>query len=208
MIKKYYNYHNFFNIDKDKKFDKNNLIIIKNFEVFQQLKDNTCGPCCANMVLNFYGDKTFSEDKIKKIMKTKKFPIGTDFNDFYNFFEKYIESNKNFKLISSINSKKNKNGQAFSTFKKFKQFVLNYLKMGCPIIVENVDYGGHYKIIIGYDISEDSEEEDMLIFADPFSKIGGYAYQEAERFYYMWFDAKCFSKENRCQPFLILQKIK
>ena len=86
------------------------------------------------------------------------------------------------------------------------------LNKNIPIIVENVDYGGHYKVIIGYDCVNDNPEEDMLIFADPSDfndgDRDGYTIFPAERFFYMWFDDHCLSSQYRKQPFIAVEKIR
>lgn len=211
MKDKYYRTYNFFDIEKEKNFDKTNLTLISHFKTLQQKGDANCGPCCAIMLLNHYGDFRFKEEDVALLMKTKKFPKGTNFNHFYNFFKNLSNKEGKFKVFSNFEYKKlHKHKLIFPTFEKFKIFILDKLKRNIPVIVENVDYGGHYKIIIGYDEqSKSKDEDDMLIFCDPQDvtdeKCDGYNYFPADRFYYMWFDNHCFSKKYRKQPFLYIE---
>ena len=72
-------------------------------------------------------------------------------------------------------------------------------------MVENVDWGGHWRVIIGHDTLGDREGmNDVLILADPYDTTDhaqdGYNIISASRFYYMWFDAHLFrDKEKRRQ---------
>ena len=85
------------------------------------------------------------------------------------------------------------------TYTDFLNFVTSNLKDNTPIMVENVEWGGHWRIIIGYDnMNTANTGDDVLIFADPFDKADhlqdGYTIVPAEKFFYMWFDAIRFAK--------------
>ena len=212
---KYYNLYNFYNIKSEDASKFSSLVLLNGFKTIQQSKDNTCAPCCAIMVLNYFDDNRFTqkdEMRLAKMMGTKSFPYGTDLNNFVEFFNKISDDEHQYQCLSSIDYKKDKNGLCFSTFKQFKKFVLDNLKKGYPIIVENVDYGGHYKIIIGYDEVSKNSDEDILIFADSEDindeEKDGYNFFPAVRFYYMWFDDHCLSNEYRKQPFIVVKRIK
>lgn len=191
-----------------------NLTLINHFQTLFQNYDHTCACVCAIMLLNFYNDNRFSkynELDFAKLLKTRPYPYGTKLTSLVNFFKKISNDVYKYEVISSIDYKRDKKGLCFSTFKDFKAFVLENLKNGYPIIVENVDYGGHYKIIIGYDCINDNSDEDILIFADPSDvndgKRDGYYIFPADRFYYMWFDDHCFKKKYRKQPFIVVKKL-
>ena len=212
---KYYNLYNFYNIKSEDASKFSSLVLLNGFKTIQQSKDNTCAPCCAIMVLNYFDDNRFTqkdEMRLAKMMGTKPFPYGTDLKNFVEFFNKISDDEHQYQYLSSIDYKKDKNGLCFSTFKQFKKFVLDNLKKGYPIIVENVDYGGHYKIIIGYDEVSKNSDEDILIFADSEDindeEKDGYNIFPADRFYYMWFDDHCLSNEYRKQPFIVVKRIK
>ena len=211
MRNKYYTYFNFYDIEKEKGFDRRGLTLLNHFKVQQQSEIHTCGPCCALAVLNYYGDTRFTESDLVKIMNTKPWPYGTSLKDFCSSMKTINDKNHHYQVISSMDFKRGDMGMIFSKFQEFKNFVLKYLKDDVPIIVENVDDGGHYKVLIGYDEDEKNYSEDMLIFADPSDfydgKEDGYNYFPAEKFFYMWFDARCFREENRMQPFIIIKKL-
>ena len=91
----------------------------------------------------------------------------------------------------------------------FQKFVIENLSAGKPIIVENVDWGGHWRVIIGYDSLETSDllYDDVLIFADPYDTSDhnqdGYAIQSFDRFFSMWFDNHILPEKERNQAWLI-----
>lgn len=145
------------------------------------------------------------------MMKTKPYPVGTNLPNFVNFFKSITDENHHYSIISSIDYPKNKNGLCFPTFESFKAFVISNIKEGNLLVLENVDYGGHYKIVLGYDSVNDNYEEDMLIFADS-SDLNdgakdGVGVFPADRFFYMWFDHHCLSSKYRLQPFAVIKRI-
>lgn len=199
MNEKYFKHFDYFNLKSG-----NGLHMVEKFESGIQELANSCAPVCVKLILNFYGKKlTQSESELCEIFNSRPYPYGTKLCDLLKGVEKVCDN----KTISSLESSK-KGSKRFNTFKEFKEFVLHYIDKQIPIIVENVDYGGHYKILIGYDEVSDVEEEDVLIFADPSDfndgREDGYNYFPAERFFYMWFDSNCLAEEERLQPFVII----
>lgn len=175
--------------------DNSNLFSLKNFKTMTQKADNNCGPCCAIMTLKYFKDDRFTfddENKVSKMMKTRPYPKGTNLSNMVKFFLNISNDEYKYKVTSSIDFKKDKDGNCFSKFKDFRDFVIKNIKENKVIIVENVDYGGHYQTIIGYDKVNKNLEEDMLIFADPSDfndgNKDGITVFPAERFFYMWFD--------------------
>ena len=82
------------------------------------------------------------------------------------------------------------------------------LSAGKPVIVENVEWSGHWRVIIGVDTMGTAElDDDVLIFADPYDttdhKQDGYTIGSLDRFYSMWFDHSMLPKRERNQPWLI-----
>ena len=75
-------------------------------------------------------------------------------------------------------------------------------------MVENVDWGGHWRIIIGYDTmgTDDITSSDVLIMADPYDTADhlqdGYVVVPAEKFFYMRFDSHLFAAGDRKQQWL------
>jgi hypothetical protein len=68
-----------------------------------------------------------------------------------------------------------------------------------PTLVEWSDWGGHWVVAIGYDTrNTDDPMDDVIIFADPYDRHDdhndGIDWFNAQRFYYMWYDALLFGK--------------
>lgn len=93
----------------------------------------------------------------------------------------------------------------------FVQWLTGHLKAGRAIMVEWVDWNGHWQAIIGYDNNgTPSLGDDMLIFADPYdtsdhSQDGYYVYP-LERWFYMWHDRSVAPKPFQLQPYIIVDK--
>ena len=73
----------------------------------------------------------------------------------------------------------------------------NNLKNEIPTLVEWSDWGGHWVLAVGYDTrNTETLSDDVIIFADPYDRHDdnndGLTWFNAERFYYMWYDALLF----------------
>jgi len=73
------------------------------------------------------------------------------------------------------------------------------LKKGIPTLVEWIDWGGHWVLVVGYDTrGTETERDDLVIFADPADSLDGkpdgLTSFNARRFESMWFDAFLFDR--------------
>ena len=173
------------------------LIILPNYPTFQQTTEYTCGPAAALTVLQYYDNKYYDEMKIAKEMKTQGYPIGTNPSNMVNFFKGI-----GWKVQSSLTSK------PMTEYAGFQNFVTKNLKLGRPILVDNIEWGGHWRVIIGYDtMGTDSDLDDVLIFADSYDtsdhKQDGYAIGNGWRFFSMWFAHSNTPKNQRNQPYVV-----
>ena len=91
-------------------------------------------------------------------MGTKSY-TGTNTKGMVKYFKK-----KGWQVTSSADKDKTPQNT-----QEFKAFVVEHLKRNVPIMVENVDWGGHWRVIIGYDTmgTDDITSSDVLIMADP-----------------------------------------
>lgn len=171
--------------------------MLSKYPTYQQTRENTCGPAAALTVLVYYGDKVNTEASLSKAMHTKPCPIGTNVKDMVRSFERMGWTTE-----SSLSHK------GFDTYEKFQSFVLTNLKKGRPIMVENIEWGGHWRVIIGYDtMGTASLLDDVLIMADPYDtadhRQDGYAINNGEKFYSMWMDHSMLPKDQAYQPWII-----
>lgn len=202
MQNHYFLLQDFYNMHSD-----STRTIIPQFATFQQKTDYTCGVAVARMVLKHYGIDKYSEDDIIRLMKIKAPPkmnikkgiYGTNTRQLVEFFKSI-----NFKVESSLD----KTAPKFSSPTDFRDWVIGNLKSNNPIMVEWIDWGGHWQILIGYDtMGTQTTANDVLIFADPFDNSDhcqdGYYIFGCERFFEMWFDAKYLPEGENTQQWVI-----
>ena len=172
-------------------------IILTHYPTYQQMTEYSCGPACALTVLYYYDNRDYDEQKLVKLMKTKPL-IGTSPGNMIKFFQSI-----GWKVKSSLNT------PPFKEVEDFQKFVIRNLSQGKPIMVENVEFGGHWRVIIGIDTmgTEDNASDDVLIMVDPFDvsdhSQDGYAINNMDRFFSMWFDHNMLPKSERNQPWII-----
>lgn len=176
------------------------LLLLENYKTYQQHTGYTCGPAAAlTVVQHFLGRAPDSEMEMAKIMETHPAGVkdpGTNTRGMSRYFEQ-----KGWQVKNAL-----KDGSP-ETYTKFLRFVDDNLKQGIPIMVENVDWGGHWRVIIGHDTMGDTNGmNDVLILADPYDTTDhnqdGYNIASAERFYCMWFDAHLFREKEKLRQWL------
>lgn len=145
---------------------------------YQQTTDYTCGPSAVVTLLSYYGIKG-DEMQIAKEMGTSS-TCGTNPDQMANWL--------------------NKNGFKAAWHELGNLDTLrNNLSKKIPTLVEWSDWGGHWVLVTGYDTrNTETISDDVIIFADPYDRhddnLDGFTWFNAERFYYMWYDARLFGK--------------
>ena len=172
-------------------------VILQHYPTYQQTKEYTCGPAAALTVLYYYGNKNYDEMSLATAMKTQGYPIGTNPANMVKFFESI-----GWNVDSSLNHK------IFAKYDDFKDWVIDNLNENTPIMVENIEWGGHWRVIIGYDTMEtENPLDDVLIMVDPYDTSDhnqdGYTINNSCRFFSMWFDHSMLPKKQRNQPWII-----
>ena len=172
-------------------------IILPHYPTYQQTSEYSCGPAAALTVLHYFGEKNFDEATLIKEMATQP-QIGTSLGNMVNFFKSI-----GWEVRSSLDS------PPMDEF-EFQKFVLKNLSEGKPIMVENIEWGGHWRVIIGYDSLKTEElGDDVLVFAEPYDTTDaaqdGYSFGSFDRFYSMWFDHYMLPENERNQPWLIAE---
>lgn len=172
------------------------LLVLSHYQTQQQSTGYSCGPVAANtVVIHFLGKPLHKELEICQMMSTST-TSGTTTKGMANYFTKI-----GWEVHSSATDKTPDN------YKDFLQFVTANLKNNTPIMVENIDWGGHWRVIIGYDTMGTAHTgDDVLLIADPFDTSDhlqdGYNIVPAERFFYMWFDSHLFNKRDQLRQWL------
>ncbi len=187
----YFKHPDFYNMKSNE-----NLTILSKFKTHQQHTEYTCGPTVAMMVVEHYlGRPLENEMQISKIMHSKP-NKGTRIQGMCKYFRKLGWS-----IESSLEN------ETPDTYEDFLTFVKKKLDDNTPIMVETVDWAGHWRVIIGYDtMGTEFKGDDVLILADPYDTSthfqDGYSAVPAEKFFYMWFDAFLYSGKERIRPWL------
>jgi len=168
-----------------------NVDFIPNLKAYQQTTDYTCGPAALLSLAKFYGLPGIEEDA-KTEMRIAQESGTRDLNS-------SRPGTKPQEMVAWLE----KNG--FNVQLEFEDkgdsTALNRLRenirSGIPTLVEWIDLSGHWAIAVGYDYRNASDPwDDVLILADPYDRYDdysdGYSFVNANRFYWMWFDALYF----------------
>ena len=187
----YFNMPDIFELTSD-----DNLTILSHYPTYQQTTEYSAGPATALTLLWYYGKKDLTEqDLIKKMNAT--FEQGTSLQNIAYYFR-----DMGWKVKTSLDTK------PFDSYETFALFVQQELKAGHPVMVENVAWGGHWRIIIGYDtMGTKTNLDDVLIFADVYDmgdhNQDGYSIENGPSFYWTWFDHNILPENERNQPFVV-----
>lgn len=183
------------------------LTILEKFKTYQQTTEYTCGPSCALMVLQHFGNFEYNEYQIANMMNTHH-KLGTSTDKIVKFFKDI-----GWEVKSSIIEGKLDGGFTFNNPMDFRDWVITNLKNNIPIIVEWIDWNGHWQVIIGYDTIEsdgsgyEGLRDDVIILADPDDTTDhmqdGYYIYSAERFFYMWLDNDKLPTNQKNQQWII-----
>lgn len=168
-----------------------NVDFVPNLKAYQQTTDYTCGPASLLSLAKFYGVPGI-EGNAKTEMQIAQ-ECGT----------RDLNSSKPGTNPQEMVAWLEKNG--FAVQLEFEdrgdsaalQRLRDNIHSGTPTLVEWIDLSGHWAIAVGYDYRNASDPwDDVLILADPYDRYDdycdGYSFVNANRFYWMWFDALYF----------------
>ena len=173
------------------------LHILSHFETYQQTTEYTCGAACALMVLNWFDAKRYHEKLVEQLIESIP-GQGTKVENIADFFD----------LIGWNVEQHAATDLKFQSIKEFEQSLIHHIDRGIPIMVDWVDWAGHWQVIIGIDTcGSDTPYDDVLIFADPYDVTDhnqdGYYIFPLGRFYGMWYEGPCAKKDAPYrQPFV------
>ena len=173
------------------------LHILSNFRTYQQTTEYTCGAASALMVLNWFGQKQYHEKAVAGLLESH-ITKGSSVESVADLFDLI---GWNVDCHASINRR-------FQTVEAAEQAIIGYIDRGIPLMVDWVDWAGHWQVLIGIDTcGTDTSYDDVLIFADPYDvtdhKQDGYYTYPLGRFFGMWREGPCAGKnEPYQQPFV------
>jgi hypothetical protein len=159
------------------------LTILENFKTFQQTTEVTCGPAVVIMVLEHYGMydglKQKCDRELYELRANKERPESM-LKDLIHMFE----SLGDWEIYSTYDLEDPEHVP--------QDLIINSLKENKPVIIGDTDWGGHWRIIIGYDnMGDDSTTaNDVLILAEPYDTTDhdqdGYTVMSFQKLYYNW----------------------
>lgn len=192
------------------------LKILPKFKTYQQTTEWSCGTVAALMVLHHYGVEDWNELDIAEIAQSntdlngtntanpgladEEGEYGTSTSGIVKFFESI-----DWDVQSSLDHPEG----TFEDPADFQAWIVKNLDNGIPIMIEWIDWGGHWQTVIGYDDmgTEDHFGDDVLILADPYDTSDhlqdGYFIVPAERFFYMWYDSHILPLDQKYQQWVI-----
>ena len=164
---------------------------------YQQTTDYTCGPAALLTLAAYYrvpGILTNRETELRIAREAgTRFPenlppggkLGTKPDEMARWLEQH-----GFQVSVEFESA----GDG-SALRRLRQ----NLEQSIPTLVEWADLGGHWVVVVGYDTrNNDDPWDDVLILADSFDRYDdhadGYTFVNANRFYWLWYDAFYFDK--------------
>jgi hypothetical protein len=155
------------------------LTILENFKTYQQTTEVTCGPSCIVMLLEYYGMYDGQGDReMYELRENKELPQSM-LKDLIIMLGSYGD----WDIYSTYDLK--------DPAEMPKELIINSLKEGKPVIFGDDEWGGHWRIIIGYDdMGDNIEASDVLIVAEPYDTTShnqdGYNVISFQRLYYNW----------------------
>lgn len=183
---------------------KDSLTAISEFETYQQSTEYTCGAATSVMVLNHYGVTNYDELTIAKLSSTSD-ETGVGVDGLAKFFDGIgwdVQRSKAGEMTFDYN--KDPNAPV-----NWSKWVIKNLAEGTPVMVDWLDWAGHWQAIIAYDTmgTDDDIGDDVMIVADPYDTSDhyqdGYYTIGAERFFYMWEEGVTVKDEPEPQPWII-----
>lgn len=176
------------------------LHILPGFDTYQQTTEYTCGAASALMVLHWFGDDSRDEMQLAEIMETDT-SKGTSVEGMAGLFDSL-----GWKVDAHCDTE-----LRFESEQDWEAYVLEKIDAGVPIMVDWVDWAGHWQVVIGIDTcGTDDPYDDVLILADPYDITDhyqdGYYTFPLGRFFGMWREGPCAQKLYPYeQPFVCAQ---
>lgn len=164
------------------------LHILPQFKTYQQTTEYTCGASSALMVLHFFGEDSYDEMQLAEVLHADP-SRGVDPLEMKEFF-----SSLGWKVESHVGT-----DLYFDHPEEFADFLIRKMDSGIPVLVDWVDWSGHWQVIVGIDTcNELSVYDDVLILADPYDVTDayqdGYYVFPLGRFFGMWYEGPCAQK--------------
>ena len=188
----YYPLHDFYALE-----NSGGLHILSGFGTYQQKEAYTCGAAASLMVLRWFGDDSWDEAHLAERMEADP-DKGVSVEKLAGFFE-----SQGWRTEVHMDTE-----PLFDIEEDFEAFLAEKIDAGIPVIVDWVDWGGHWQVIIGFDTCGTADlQDDVVILADSYDLTDhaqdGYYTYPLKRFFRMWLEGPCAQKvDPYIQPFV------
>lgn len=180
------------------------LIKLDKFPTHQQVYEDSCGAAALYMALKYFDINADEKDLYQKIENLKARTAGyKNFKGTPTFALEKTAQSFGLKTQSSVGV----NGYYFKSEKEFAEYIKEALLNNRVVITDNVEWGGHWMVLIGYDdMGTEEFDDDVLIFADPYDTTDhfkdGYTIKSFQRYFAEWRNFDTSEKQDYIQQFV------
>lgn len=189
------------------------LVKLPSFRTYQQTSERSCGAACALMTLEHFGLTALSEKQLDLELdirsSDRRRPDG-GYGCTTAALVKLFRA-RGLAVRSSLDTPR-PDGITWATPDACSEFFRNCLRSDTVVLLENVTWGGHWVVLVGYDTMGTANcGDDVLILADPYDTADhcqdGYTVQSFDRFFSEWMDAGVLTPGITRQQFVaVLRK--
>ena len=190
-----------------------NLLLLKGFQTYQQTSLRSCGACCVLMTVNYLtqGQVVPGENELDKEMDIRFVDNKREDGSYGATTASMVKAleARGFAVQSSRDTQ-DRDGVSFHDYQEASDFLKGKLLEGKPVIMENVEFGGHWMVLIGYDdMGTEDMDDDVLVFADPFDTSDhnqdGYYVRSFDRYIAAWFDHDVMPADEKIQQYVTIR---
>ena len=189
------------------------LILLDHFKTYQQTSERSCGASCVLMVVNYLTGEAPGEDTLDKEMDIRYIDNAREDGSYGASTASVAEAlrARGFEVRTSADTQ-DEDGYSFSSEEEIAEFFAQQLEAKKPVVMESVEWGGHWMVLIGYDDmgTTDNMLDDVLVFADPYDTSDhcqdGYYTINFERYVSQWFDHQVMAESERNQQYVAVTK--
>lgn len=189
------------------------LVLLDHFKTYQQTSERSCGAASVLMVLNYLTGEAPGEDTLDKEMDIRYLDNVREDGSYGATTASVAEAlrKRGFEVQTSADTQ-DEDGYSFHSEQDLAQFMTDQLKAGHPVLMENVEWGGHWMVLIGYDNmgTPDIMLDDVVVFADSYDTSDhcqdGYHTMSFERYVSQWFDHQVMGENEKNQQYVAIVK--
>ena len=183
------------------------------FKTYQQTSERSCGAASVLMTVNYLTGEAPGEDTLDKEMDIRYLDNVRENGAYGATTASVAEAlrKRGFEVQTSADTQ-DADSYSFYSEQELAQFMTDQLKAGYPILMENVEWGGHWMVLIGYDNmgTPDIMLDDVVVFADSYDTSDhcqdGYYTMSFERYVNLWFDHQVMGENEKNQQYVTIVK--